>query len=102
MLRAEHVAYADTGLAVPDTVTGLVGLIGEMSRSKFKVVTASTTRPMLYRMAPSDFSSSLFWILIRRFAVSFVLKSLKMVYIRNESPLCWNSYIKFQWTPRTR
>ena len=39
VLRAEHVGYADTGSVVPDTVTGLVGLVGEMSRSRFKVVT---------------------------------------------------------------
>jgi len=39
VLRAEHVGYADTGLVVPDTTTWLVGLFGEMSHSRFKVVT---------------------------------------------------------------
>ena len=39
VLRAEHVTYADTGLVVPDTITGVVGLFGEISRSRFKVVT---------------------------------------------------------------
>jgi hypothetical protein len=37
--REEFVAEADTGLAVPDTVTGAVGVFGEIFRSRFLVVT---------------------------------------------------------------
>lgn len=37
--RAEHVAYSDTGLVVPDSVTGAVGVFGEMNRARYRVVT---------------------------------------------------------------
>jgi hypothetical protein len=37
--RAEHVTYADTGRAIPDSVTGVVGIFGELNRARFKVVT---------------------------------------------------------------
>jgi hypothetical protein len=37
--REEFVLAADTGLAVPDTVTGAVGVFGEFSRTRFMVVT---------------------------------------------------------------
>ncbi len=36
--REEYVLAADTGLSVPDTVTGAVGLFGEYSRNRYKVV----------------------------------------------------------------
>ncbi len=39
ILRAEHVTYADTGMAIPDSVTGVVGVFGEMSLARYKVVT---------------------------------------------------------------
>jgi len=39
LYRAEHVTYADTGLAMPDSVTGAVGFFGELNRARFKVVT---------------------------------------------------------------
>lgn len=39
ILRAEHISYADTGLTVPDSVKGMVGLFGEASRARYRVVT---------------------------------------------------------------
>ncbi len=36
--RAEHVFYADTGLAIPDSVKGVVGVFGEVNRARYKVV----------------------------------------------------------------
>lgn len=37
--REEYLLQADTGLAIPDTVTGAVGVFGELVRARFKVVT---------------------------------------------------------------
>lgn len=37
--REEYVRFADTLLAIPDTVTGAVGLFGEWAQARFKVVT---------------------------------------------------------------
>ncbi len=39
IFRAEHLTYADTGLAVPDTVTGAIGAFAEVSHARYKVVT---------------------------------------------------------------
>jgi hypothetical protein len=39
VVRMEHVAYADTGLLIPDSLIGAVGLFGEISRARYKVVT---------------------------------------------------------------
>lgn len=37
--RAEHVAEVDTGLVLPDTVTGAIGVVGEVGWARYKVVT---------------------------------------------------------------
>ncbi len=37
--RAEHLAYSDTGLSLPDSITGAVGAFAEVSRARYKVVT---------------------------------------------------------------
>jgi hypothetical protein len=39
VFQAEHVTYADTGLSIPDSVTGAVGVFGELNRARYKVVT---------------------------------------------------------------